>query len=100
VENQTVIARTANTKYIVYRQDSKVAYEQLFDLEKYPWEMKNEIGNPKYQQVLGVMREKLNCWEKETKTVPPCKRVPKKAKQEGRAARRNRSPEQSQRKHP
>jgi len=84
VENQTVIARTANTKYVVYRQDSKVAYEQLFDLKKDPWEMKNEMSNPKYQQILGAMREKLNRWEKETKTVPPCKRVPKKTKQRGR----------------
>lgn len=83
VENQTVIARTANTKYVVYRQDSKVAYEQLFDLKKDPWEMKNEMGNPKYQQVLVAMREKLNRWEKETKTVPPCKRVPKKTKLRG-----------------
>jgi hypothetical protein len=46
--------------------------------------MKNEMGNPKYQQVLLAMREKLNRWEKETKTVPPCKRVPKKTKQRGR----------------
>ena len=84
LENMTVIARTANTKYIVYRQDAKVAYEQLFDLEKDPWEMKNQIGNPKYQQVLGAMREKLNRWEKETNTVPPRKRVPEKTKQRGR----------------
>ena len=35
-------------------------------------------------QDLGAMREKLNRWEKETKTVPTCKRVPKKTKQRGR----------------
>ncbi|HCO95460.1 MAG TPA: hypothetical protein DIU00_16175 [Phycisphaerales bacterium] len=85
VENQTVIARTANTKYVVYRKDAKVAYEQLFDLEKDPWEMKNEIGNPKYKQVLATMRGKLICWERETKTVAPCKRVRKKTVRHGRA---------------
>jgi len=79
VENQTVIARTANTKYVVYRQDAKVTYEQLFDLEKDPWEMKNEIRSPKYQQMLTTMRDKLDRWERQTKAVPPCKRVPKKA---------------------
>lgn len=85
VENQTVIARTANTKYVVYRQDGKVAYEQLFNLEKDPWEMKNEIGNPKYTQVLATMRGKLIRWERETKAVAPCKRVPKKTVRRGRA---------------
>ncbi|MHC4120796.1 MAG: sulfatase family protein [Planctomycetota bacterium] len=84
LENQTVIARTANTKYVVYRQDGKATYEQLFDLEKDPWEMKNEIGNPRYQQMLTIMRDKLAHWERETKTVPPCKRVPPKTKQRGR----------------
>jgi arylsulfatase A-like enzyme len=78
LENMTVIARTANTKYVVYRQNSKVAYEQLFDLDKDPWEMKNEIHNPKHQKRLSIMREKLSRWERETKTVPPRKRVPKK----------------------
>ena len=85
LENMTVIARTANTKYVVYRQNSKVSYEQLFDLEEDPWEMKNQIGNSKYQQVLVTMREKLARWEKETKTVPPSKRVPRKTAQRGRA---------------
>jgi len=83
--NQTVIARTAQAKYVVYRQDGKVAYEQLFDLDRDPWEMKNEIRNPKYQRMLTIMRDKLACWEAETKTVPPCKRVPPKTKQRGRA---------------
>ncbi len=85
LENQTVITRTAKTKYVVYRQDAKVTYEQLFDLEKDPWEMKNEIRNPKYQQMLTIMRDKLARWERETKTVPPCKRVSRKTVQEGRA---------------
>jgi len=84
LENQTVTTRTANAKYIVYRKNGKMVYEQLFDLEKDPWEMKNEIGNPKYQQMLAIMRDKLARWERETKTVPPCKRVPPKTKQRGR----------------
>jgi len=78
LENQTVTTRTANAKYIVYRKNGKVAYEQLFDLDKDPWEMKNEIGNPKYQPVLAALREKLARWEQETKSVPPCHRVPRK----------------------
>jgi arylsulfatase A-like enzyme len=85
IENQTVIARTTNTKYVVYRQDGKAAYEQLFDLKKDPWEMKNQIGNPKYKQTLIAMREKLARWEGETKTVPPCKRIPRKTTQRSRA---------------
>ncbi|MHC4495858.1 MAG: sulfatase family protein [Planctomycetota bacterium] len=86
LENQTVIARTTNTKYVVYRQDGKAAYEQLFDLEKDPWEMQNQIGNPKYKRALIAMREKLARWEGQTKTIPPCKRVPRKT------AQRNRTP--------
>ncbi len=69
---------------VTIRQDAKVCYEQLFDLDKDPWEMKNEMGNPKHQQVLGAMREKLVRWEEETKSVPPCPRVPKKTEQRGR----------------
>jgi hypothetical protein len=61
------------------RQGAKVTYEQLFDLEKDPWEMKNEIRSPKYQQMLTTMRDQLARWERQTKAVPPCKRVPKKA---------------------
>ncbi|MFC1763500.1 sulfatase [Planctomycetota bacterium] len=78
LENMTVIARTANTKYVVYRQDGKLVYEQLFDLDKDPWEMNNKIANPKYTQVLSTMREKLAHWERETKAVPPCKQAPRK----------------------
>jgi len=84
LENQTVIARTANTKYVVYRQNGKVAYEQFFDLDKDPWEMKNEIRNPRYKQTLIIMRDKLARWEAETRTVPPCRRVPPKTRQRGR----------------
>jgi len=85
LENQTVTTRTANAKYIVYRKNGKMAYEQLFDLKKDPWEMKNEIGNPKYEPVLVALREKLTRWERETKAVPPRKRVPKKTVRRGRA---------------
>lgn len=75
LENQTVITRTANAKYVLYRRDGKVVYEQLFDLEKDPWEMRNEIANSNYRRVLIDMRQKLTRWEKETRSVPPSQRV-------------------------
>jgi arylsulfatase A-like enzyme len=79
LENQTVTARTANAKYVLYRRDGKVTYEQLFDLEEDPWEIENEITNPKYKQVLSDMRRKLARWEGETKTVPPSKEIQREA---------------------
>ncbi len=78
--NQTITTRTANTKYVTYRRGGKVAYEQLFDLEKDPWEMENQSGNPKYKQVLSDMRQKRAQWEMETEAVPPCGPAPPKAK--------------------
>ena len=80
LENQCVTTRTADTKYVRYHADGEVAYEQLFDLEKDPWEMKNQIGNAKYKKVVADMRRRLARWEQETKAVPPCGRPPRKAK--------------------
>lgn len=84
LENQAVTTRTADAKYVLYREEGKVAYEQLFDLEKDPWEMNNQIANPKYKQLLTDLREKLAQWEAETKSVPPSKKV-QRAKRRGRA---------------
>lgn len=76
LENQIVTTRTVNAKYVAYRQNGKVVYEQLFDLEKDPWEMKNEAGNSKHKQVLSELRRKMARWERETESVEPGKSAP------------------------
>ena len=73
LENQTVTARTANAKYVSYRRNGKVAYEQLFDLTKGPWEMKNEVDIPEYNDTLSNRKHRLARWEEEAEAVSPDK---------------------------
>jgi arylsulfatase A-like enzyme len=60
--------RTRRFKYVRYRGDP---VEQLFDMEKDPWEMHNLFDRPRYADVLAAHRKLLDDWEKRMEVVKP-----------------------------
>jgi hypothetical protein len=48
----------------------ETVYEQLFDMNRDPWEINNEIGNPVYATEAETLRRKLAEWEANTEAAP------------------------------
>ena len=70
-ENCVITVRSETQKYVMFRFDNKLEYEQFFDLEKDPWEMENLIEETGYQDKISEFREVLHQWETETETKMP-----------------------------
>lgn len=60
--------RTKNWKYFRYRNDP--AHEELYDLDKDPWEKKNLVGNQRYAAKLLEMRQKFDHLAQRLENVP------------------------------
>ena len=66
-----ITVRSETHKYVYFRTDGELAYEQFFDLYRDPWEMENSMTDPQYEEVISRHKEALKKWEKETeKSVP------------------------------
>ncbi|MHB8900816.1 MAG: sulfatase family protein [Thermoguttaceae bacterium] len=63
---RAITARAANEKYVVFREDDRVVYEQYFDREKDPWEMVNLAADPGYADAVERLRGELAAWEART----------------------------------
>jgi arylsulfatase A-like enzyme len=67
----TVITAIGNRyKYVLYRQKHQIVYEQFFDKEHDPWEMKNEIDNTDYLNAISSLKRDLQDWETNTVSQP------------------------------
>jgi len=75
-KGHSVMARTATHKYVQYRDKDAMTYEQLFDLQADPWEMRDLARQPAHRSKLKDMKAVLADWEAKTerKPVPPGKR--------------------------
>jgi len=60
----------ARHKLVQGKQDGEIGFEQFFDLENDPWEMKNEIGNDAYGELIGAFRRELETWERTAPITP------------------------------
>ncbi len=63
--------RTATLKYMAYRSENETIYEQLYDLQADPWEMKNIAADPARAADLERMKSLLAEWEAAHPPVPP-----------------------------
>lgn len=68
--NTCIAVRSKTHKYVLFRNQGRTAYEQLFDLKNDPWETKNEINNPKYKAVAKELKTALKNWESTVPTTP------------------------------
>ena len=72
VDNDCVGVRSQTAKYVRFKKNGKVIYEQLFDEVNDPWETINHINNPKYVSTLNELKKALNDWETNVETSEPC----------------------------
>ncbi len=70
-QNSVITVRGKNEKYVLFRKNGKVEYEQFFDLKTDPWEMKNLVAEGKYGNDLAKFKVALNNWEAETEVAKP-----------------------------
>lgn len=70
-QNTVISVRGKTEKYVLFRQNGNVEYEQLFDLDGDPWETTNLVNNSKYGDDLVKMRLILKKWEEETEISKP-----------------------------
>jgi uncharacterized sulfatase len=70
----TLTVRSQNRKYVRFDRLTdglvQTKYEQFFDLQLDPWEMRNEIENPLYSREIAELRQKLDDWEATTPAAP------------------------------
>lgn len=76
-DNNVLTARSQTHKYVHFRKEAQTIYEQFFDLEEDPWEMKNLMDEPSQAEKISVFREALQKWENETEKSPPLLKVKK-----------------------
>ncbi len=70
-QNDVITVRGKTEKYVLFRKDGKVEYEQFFDLKKDPWEMKNLISDGNYTEDQTKFKSALKKWESETEVSKP-----------------------------
>ncbi len=70
-ENNVVAVRSQTHKYVHFRMETQTEYEQFFNLEEDPWEMKNLINDPSQAEFISVFRKAFENWENETEKSPP-----------------------------
>lgn len=63
--------RSRTHKYVHFRRNGKMVYEQFFDLQRDPWEMENRISEEGYKEILERFRQALANWEQETEKTSP-----------------------------
>lgn len=71
VNNDCVGVRSHTAKYVRFKKNGKVIYEQLFDEENDPWKTVNQINNPEYGNVLNNLKNVLHNWENNVETSEP-----------------------------
>ena len=70
-ENNVVTVRSQTHKYVHFRKEAQTVYEQFFDLEEDPWEMKNLMDDPSKSKMISDYQEVLRKWENETEKSAP-----------------------------
>lgn len=87
--------RSKDFKYVRFMTAGNVEYEQLFDMNNDPWEMKNLAKDAKYQEIIKKMRDVMAEWERTVETSEPVKsnhsNIKKERPKDGAAARRKRA---------
>jgi len=63
------IALTHGHKYVLHENRGNT-FEELFDLERDPWETTNEVDNPKYAAVLAELKRSMKEWNDTTDHAP------------------------------
>jgi len=63
------MARTQSHKYVRHTKGEEL-FEELFDLERDPWETENEIDNPEYAGVRGELLGEMEGWNANTDHAP------------------------------
>jgi uncharacterized sulfatase len=71
IQNDVITVRGKVEKYVLFRKEGKVTYEQFFDLETDPWEMKNLATDEKYGDDLETFKSALKEWEAKTEVSKP-----------------------------
>ncbi len=66
-----ITVRSENRKYVMFRKDNQMYYEQYFDLENDPWEMENLMDDGAYSEEIAAFRDALQKWEADTEKVDP-----------------------------
>ncbi len=72
-QNSVITVRGRTEKYVLFRKNGTVEYEQFFDLENDPWETTNLAENKKYAADVLTMKSVLKKWEEETEVSEPFK---------------------------
>lgn len=62
------MARTKTRKYECHEYEDNI-FEAVFDLEEDPWEMHNQIDNPKYASIASELRERLEEWKSTARPI-------------------------------
>jgi arylsulfatase A-like enzyme len=70
ISDQVITARACTDKYVLFRRGGIEMYEQFFNLERDPWEMRNEVENQDYSERVDELRAALADWEARTETKP------------------------------
>ncbi|UCD29794.1 MAG: sulfatase-like hydrolase/transferase [Planctomycetota bacterium] len=68
---RVVTARTRRHKYVNH-ENAPVGkpVEEFFDLTNDPWEVKNEINNPRYLDIVNRLKKEIKRWEETTDHAP------------------------------
>lgn len=72
-QTSVITVRGKVAKYVLFRRNGKVEYEQFFDLKNDPWEKSNLVLDSKWSQELQKFRLALDDWEKNTEKTEPVK---------------------------
>ena len=64
---KAVMCRTKAHKYIRRHYENN----ELYDLEKDPWELNNVVNDPEYTEVINDLKERMLNWYTETCDVVP-----------------------------
>lgn len=70
-QNSVITVRGKTEKYVLFRKNGAVEYEQFFDLKNDPWEMTNLANDKKYASDVLRMKSVLKKWEEETEVSQP-----------------------------
>lgn len=68
-DNSVLTVKSEQQKYVQFRKNSEVVYEQFFDNETDPWEMTNLMDDKAYSKTIKKHKIALKKWEEETPGV-------------------------------
>jgi arylsulfatase A-like enzyme len=69
--NNVITVRSQTHKYILFKNEGQMVYEQFFNLQEDPWEMDNRMTDPQYEEVISRHKQAMEKWEQETEKVVP-----------------------------